>query len=103
MAESLQGVIQAVRRGEGIARPLAKTGEFPPLVAHLLGMGEETGRLDAMFLRIAEISDRETRTGIKRFTSLFEPVVILFMGLMVGSLILSMLVAITSVNDVAGL
>ncbi len=64
-------------------------------------MGEETGHLDTMFARMADIYENETRTAIRRFTSLFEPMIILVMGLMVGTLILSMMLAITSINDVA--
>jgi general secretion pathway protein F len=102
IANSLDVVTQGVKRGEGIAEPLRRSGEFPPLAAHLLGVGEETGRLDAMFTRMADIYEADTRDAIKRFTSLFEPVIILVMGILVGALILSMLVAITSINEVAG-
>jgi len=101
IAGSLEGIAQGVKRGEGIAQPLARAGEFPPLAGHLLAVGEETGRLDAMFTRMADIYDNETRTAIRRFTSLFEPLIILVMGLMVGTLILSLMLAITSINDVA--
>ena len=90
-----------MKRGEGIAKPLERSGVFPPLVGHLLAVGEETGRLDAMFTRMADIYDGETRSSIRRFTSLFEPIIILVMGIMVGTLVLSMLMAITSINDVA--
>ena len=98
---ALAGVAQGVKRGEGIAGPVRKAGVFPPLVSHLLTVGEETGRLDTMFARMADIYESDTRASIKRFTAVFEPIVILVMGLMVGSLILSMLLAITSINDVA--
>ena len=54
-----------------------------------------------MFARMADIYEDDTRAAIKRFTSLFEPLVILVMGIVVGALILSMLLAITSINDVA--
>jgi general secretion pathway protein F len=101
MADSLETVAQGIKRGEGVAGPLARTGQFPPLAAHLLTIGEETGRLDSMFQRTAEIYDADTRAAIKRFTSLFEPLVILVMGVAVGALILSMLLAITSLNEVA--
>ena len=76
-------------------------GQFPPLASHLLAVGEETGNLDAMFSRMADIYDAETRTAIRRFTSIFEPLIILVMGVMVGTLILSLMLAITSINDVA--
>jgi general secretion pathway protein F len=101
IAGSLSIVSQGVKRGEGIAGPMRKTGQFPSLAAHLLSVGEETGRLDSMFARMAEIYETETRTAIRRFTALFEPLVILILGIIVGALILSMLLAITSINEVA--
>jgi general secretion pathway protein F len=97
---ALTGVAQGVKRGEGIAAPIRKAGVFPPLVSHLLTVGEETGRLDQMFARMADIYEAETRSSIRRFTAIFEPLVILVMGILVGTLILSMLLAITSINDV---
>ena len=101
ISAALAGVAQGVKRGEGIAVPLRKAGVFPPLAAHLLTVGEETGRLDQMFARMADIYENDTRAAIKRFTAVFEPIVILVMGVLVGALILSMLLAITSINDVA--
>lgn len=101
IAGALDEVSQGVKRGEGIAAPIRKAGVFPPLAGHLLMVGEETGRLDQMFARMAEIYETDTRAAIKRFTALFEPLVILVMGIMVGALILSILLAITSINEVA--
>ncbi len=100
IAGTLEQVSQGVKRGEGIAGPIAKAGQFPPLASHLLAVGEETGNLEAMFARMADIYDSETRSAIRRFTALFEPLIILVMGVLVGSLILSMMLAITSINDV---
>jgi general secretion pathway protein F len=101
IAGSLEQVAQGVKRGEGIAGPLGRTRQFPPLAAHLLSVGEETGKLDLMFARMADIYEHDTRAAIKRFTSVFEPLIILVMGVIVGILILSMLLAITSINEVA--
>ncbi len=101
MSNALGPVTQGVKRGEGIAVPIKRSGVFPPLAGHLLTVGEETGRLDVMFQRMAEIYETETKAAIKRFTSLFEPLVILVMGLVIGVLIISMLMAITSINEVA--
>jgi general secretion pathway protein F len=101
IAGTLDKVAQGVKRGEGIAGPLMKVGEFPPLAGHLLMVGEETGHLDAMFHRMADIYEGETRTAIRRFTTIFEPVIILIMGIMIGSLVLSLMLAITGINDVA--
>jgi general secretion pathway protein F len=80
---------------------MRKAGVFPSLVSHLLTVGEETGHLDQMFVRMADIYENDTRAAIRRFTSIFEPIVILVMGILVGALILSMLLAITSINEVA--
>jgi general secretion pathway protein F len=101
IAGTLEQVAQGVKRGEGIANPIRKAGAFPPLAAHLLSVGEETGKIDQMFSRMADIYETDTRAAIKRFTALFEPLIILTMGIMVGALILSMLLAITSINEVA--
>jgi len=101
MSKSLEQVTQGVKRGEGISHPLTRAGEFPSLAGHLLAVGEETGRLDEMFNRMADIYDADTRAAVKRFTNLFEPLLILVMGVIVGALILSMLLAITSINEVA--
>jgi general secretion pathway protein F len=101
ISSAMTGVAQGVKRGEGIAGPVRRAGVFPPLAAHLLMVGEETGRLDQMFARMADIYETDTRASIKRFTSVFEPIVILVMGILVGALILSMLLAITSINEVA--
>ena len=101
IARSLEAVAQGVKRGEGLAAPLRRTGEFPPLASHLLSVGEETGRLDQMFERMADIYEDDTRAAIRRFTALFEPMIILVMGIFIGALILSMLLAITSINEVA--
>jgi general secretion pathway protein F len=101
ISKSLDAVAQGVKRGEGLAGPLARAHQFPPLAGHLLAVGEETGRMDEMFHRMADIYDADTRSAVKRFTSLFEPLLILIMGLIVGALILSMLLAITSINEVS--
>jgi general secretion pathway protein F len=99
LSQALDPVAQGVKRGEGIAAPLRKTGRSPALAGHLLTVGEETGHLDRMFERMADIYDKDTREAVKRFTALFEPVVILIMGVIVGAMILSIMLAITSVNQ----
>jgi general secretion pathway protein F len=100
MSKSVEMIAQGVKRGEGVAAPVRKSGAFPPLAAHLLSVGEETGHLDEMFERLANIYENETKVAMRRLTALFEPVVILGMGLTVGVIVLSLLMAITSINDV---
>jgi len=66
-----------------------------------LGVGEETGKLEPLFLRMADVYEADTRAAIRRFTSLFEPLIILIMGVIIGTLVISLLLAISSINDVA--
>jgi general secretion pathway protein F len=82
-----------------VAEPLARTGVFPQLAVQMIAVGEETGRLDEMLLRIAEHYDRDVRVAIAQFTRLLEPVMIVVMGVGVGFVVMSMLSAIFSVND----
>jgi len=83
-----------------LAGPVRDAGIFPPFALHLLQVGEETGRLDAMLLQIAETYDRELRTALKRLIAFFEPAIILVMGLVIGTMVVSMLYSIFSINDV---
>jgi general secretion pathway protein F len=96
---ALDFVAKGVKRGEGIASPMKKAAMFPALAGHLLTVGEETGRLDEMFNRMADIYEKDTKEAVKRFTALFEPAVILVMGVIVGAMILSVMLAITSINQ----
>jgi general secretion pathway protein F len=99
ISRALIDVETGVREGEGVANPLARSGVFPPLAVQMISVGEETGRLDEMLLRVAEHYDRDVRTAINQFTRLLEPVLILVMGVVVGFIVVSMLSAIFTVND----
>jgi len=90
-----------LKEGQGIAEPLRKAGVFPPLFLHMVTVGEETGKLEDMLLTIAATFDREIERGAKRLLSIFEPIIILVMGIAIGSIILSILWAIFSVNQMA--
>lgn len=98
MAAALAPVVQGVRSGQGVARPLARTGAFPRLATRLLLVGEETGALAPMFGRLAGIYEVQTGEALKRFTTLFEPFVILFLGTVIGVMILGLLTALTSLQ-----
>lgn len=97
---AVEQAARGVKQGKGVARPLAETGAFPPLAIHLVGVGEETGRLDAMLLQLAATYEREVRFAIKNLVALFEPVMILVMGVLVGGIVISILLAIFSVNEI---
>ena len=101
MSEGLTEVATQLKEGKGLGRPLMETGLFPKLAVHLVMVGEETGKLQEMLLRVADIYDREVHSTVKRMLSLMEPVLILGLGLVIGGIIMSILVAILSVNDLA--
>lgn len=96
---ALKEVRVGVREGHGIAAPLSRSGVFPTLALQMVSVGEETGRLDDMLIRVAEYYERDSYTSIKRLTALVEPVLILVMGLIVGFVVISMLTAVFSIND----
>ena len=100
VAAAVEPLIQGVKRGQGLAGPLAETGMFPALATQLMTLGEQTGKLDNMLLELAAIYDREVRVATKRLVALVEPAVILAMGLVVGTIVISTLLAIVSINEV---
>jgi len=100
VAAAVEPLIQGVKRGQGLAGPLAETRMFPALAVQLMTLGEQTGKLDSMLLELAAIYDREVRVATKRMVALVEPAVILAMGLVVGTIVISTLLAIVSINEV---
>lgn len=101
MSQALTEVAAQLKEGKGLGKPLLETGLFPKLAVHLVMVGEETGKLQEMLIRVADIYDREVQTAVKRLLALMEPVLILGLGLVIGGIIMSILVAILSVNDLA--
>jgi general secretion pathway protein F len=100
VAEGISKIADGAKRGLGVSGPMQDAAVFPPLAIHLVEVGEETGRLDAMLLQLADIYEKDVRTSVKSLTSVFEPAIILVMGIIVGTVVLSMLMAIFSINEV---
>ena len=88
-----------VREGKGMARPLSESGLFPALALNMIAVGEETGKLDSLLSEVANYYDQEVKRATKRLTSLLEPILILGMGLIIAIVVISMLLAIFSIND----
>jgi general secretion pathway protein F len=99
IASAIDGVLKGAKEGKGIAVPLSEAHVFPPLALSMIKVGEETGQLDSMLLKVASTYEKGLRVAIKRFVSLFEPVVILGMGLIIGFIVISMLMAIFSMTE----
>jgi type IV pilus assembly protein PilC len=88
--EAMDGVIASVKRGGTIAAPLAQAPIFPTMVSHMVGVGEETGALDAMLDKVAEFYEDQVEASVKALTSIMEPVMIMVIGGMVGFVVISM-------------
>lgn len=100
IASRLDSIKSGIKKGEGISAPIREANIFPPFALHLVEVGEETGKLDAMLLQVADTYDKEVRNSLKRLIAFFEPAIILVMGLVIGTMVVSMLMAIFSINDV---
>lgn len=97
---TMDGIKNGIKKGEGISQPVREAKIFPSFALHLLAVGEETGKLDVMLLQIADAYDREVQTAVKRIIAFFEPAMILVMGIIIGTMVVSMLLAIFSINEV---
>ena len=102
LRRDVESAAKEVKTGGGLARNLAKTGRFPRLALQMVSVGEETGQLDSMLLKVADTYDREVRNTIDRLLSIFTPVVTLLLAIMIGTIVLSVLLAILSINDLVG-
>lgn len=100
VARSVGRLAEAVRRGGTIAAGLKEHAPFPALAIHMVRVGEETGRLEEMLLKVADTFEAEVRTELKRVLGLLEPAIILAMGVLVAFIVVAMLLAIFSINEV---
>ena len=100
VSKSIGHIHDRLKEGKGISKSLQETDIFPPLAIHMIGVGEETGKLDEMLIRVAETYEENVQTAMKRFVSLLEPMIILVMGTIVGFIVISMLLAIFSINEI---
>ena len=99
VAASIDSVASGAKEGKGIAEPLSQTNIFPQLALSMIKVGEETGQLDTMLMKVAQTYEKSLNVAIKRFVSLLEPVIILAMGLLIAFIVISMLLAIFSITD----
>lgn len=99
IAGSIDSVTKNVREGKGVAGPLIEANVFPPLALSMIKVGEETGQLDTMLLKVASTYEKNLKEVVKRFTSLFGSVVILAMALVIALVIASMFLAIYGILD----
>ena len=101
LAAAIQDTEDQLKQGKNMSDALLEKGIFPKMAMQMIKMGEETGRLEEMLLRVATIYDKQLRVSISRMLALLEPALIISLGLMIAGIIVSILLAILSVNDLA--
>jgi general secretion pathway protein F len=102
LAEVIDQARDAIREGESIAAPLKRSGEFPPLVFHMVAVGERSGALEEMLANVADAYEDQVDTTVAALTSLLEPLMIVAMGVVVAFIVFSVLMPILQINSLAG-
>jgi general secretion pathway protein F len=100
ISSALDKISAGIKEGQGIAKPLSDARVFPHLALSMIKVGEETGQLDTMLIKIADTYEKSLKVSIKKFVSFLEPALILGMGLLTGFIVISMLMAIFSITDI---
>ncbi len=99
VSNALDKIMKDAKEGKGIAVPLANTGIFPPLAISMIKVGEETGQMEDMLIKVAITYEKSLKETIKRFVNLLGPIMILVLALIIGFIVVSMLLAIFSITD----
>jgi type IV pilus assembly protein PilC len=92
----------SIREGETIAEPLGRSGHFPPMVIQMISVGESTGALDAMLSKIADFYEDEVDVAVGNLTSLLEPFLMMFLGVVIGGVVISMYLPIFNMASAVG-
>ena len=97
VAAAITRVHDSVKEGESIVTPLEASAIFPPMVISMIDVGEETGQLPDMLLKIAEVYDDEVDNAVTGMTSLLEPVMIVFLAVVVGTIVIALFMPLISI------
>ena len=100
ISDAVGNLRQSLKRGKGLSGPLQEAGVFPPMAVQMITVGEASGSLDSMLTRVSHTYDKEVEQAIKQLISMIEPVMILFIALVIGFIVISMLLAIIGANDI---
>ena len=102
VASAIQKVHDAVKEGEGIAPPLKATNVFPDMVISMIEVGEETGKLPDMLEKIANTYDEEVDNAVEALTSMIEPIMIIFLAVVVGTIVIALFMPLIKIIDTLG-
>ena len=102
ISDAILATRESIREGGHISDPLKKSGVFPNMVTSMISVGEETGSLDVMLGKIADFYDMEVDAAVKGLTSLIEPIIIVVMGVLIGTLVIAMFLPMFGLGELAG-
>ena len=102
ISDPMDNVVERVKEGEALAGPLGSLGVFPMMVTQMVAVGEETGALDTMLHKIADFYDDEVSAKLKALTSILEPIMMIFIGAIVGTVVIAMYLPLFSVIKAIG-
>src|SRR5208337_500737 len=98
----IENAAGSIREGESIAGPLKRSGDFPPIVTHMIAVGEKSGQLEQMLENVARAYDTQVETRVQALTSLLEPLIMIVMGGAFGFIAFSILLPLVQMNDFSG-
>jgi general secretion pathway protein F len=102
VAQAIDDARSNISEGESIAGPLKKSGQFPPIVIHMISIGEKTGELENMLIQVADAYDFQVKAKVEAMTSLMGPVVLIVMGLVIGIIVFAVMVPMFEMTNLAG-
>jgi type IV pilus assembly protein PilC len=100
--DAIMATRKSIEEGKTISEPLKETEVFPPMVVHMIAVGEQTGALDAMLSKIADFYEEEVDAAVENMLTLLEPIMILFLGIVIGCIVISMYLPLFSLLSKIG-
>lgn len=100
VAKAIREARSSIKEGESISKPLSKSPVFPPMVVQMISIGEETGALDTMLKKIADFYDEEVSAMVESLTSLLEPILMIFLGILIGGIVIALYLPMFSIISV---
>jgi len=98
--KAVESVRKGIKEGENIADPLAKSGAFPPMVVRMIKVGEQTGELEKMLTKIADFYEDQVDAAVSGLTSLIEPLIIAFLGIVIGGIVIAMFLPVFKLTEI---
>jgi len=100
--KAVETVRNGIKEGENIADPLARSGAFPPMVVRMIKVGEQTGELEKMLTKIADFYEDQVDAAVSGLTSLIEPLIIAFLGVIIGGIVIAMFLPVFKLTEIIG-